>query len=261
MKRSAAVSWLTLALAASLLLAGCRSRNTPIAPTRGAPTGAVATAPAATRTAATAAAPTKAATANPAPAVTPAASITPLPAGWVEHRTQDLALWLPAAWEVLEFGQGDLEKIYADFQAQNPRLAQIIGSADALQGVSLWAFGPANSGAVFVDNLNVRRAALAGQQITDMKAVVDPIVAQYRELGFSGISSTADLRIGDRPAAYITYSFPFTGSDGQPGQVNGHQYLLATATDLWILSYASGPDATSASAATFAQSANSFRPQ
>jgi hypothetical protein len=112
-----------------------------------------------------------------------------------------------------------------------------------------------------VDNLNIRRAPLTGQKISSMKDVVDPIVAQYRELGFSGITSTTDLRIGDRPGAYITYNFPYTASDGKMGKVNGHQYLVATDTDLWILSYASGPDDTSASAATFAQSANSFRGQ
>ncbi len=210
--------------------------------------------------------PTPAATATvPAPAVTPTATAAPsqptavpAPAGWVEHRTPDFALWLPEDWTVLQPDTDDLAARFAEFQAQNPLLAGIIGSADALQDVPLWAFGPVAPGSVFVDNLNIRLTSLGGQPAPEMAVLIQPIVEQYRELTFADIATRTDLTIHGRAAAYITYSFPFTGRNGAPGQITGHQYFIATDTDLWILSYAAGPDAAAETAESFAQSARSF---
>ncbi len=227
-----------------MVLAACPARSTP--------TPAPSTTPAATATA-------------PAPVVTPTATAAPsqptavpLPAGWVEHRTPDFALWLPEDWTVLQPDADDLAARFAEFQAQNPLLAGIIGSADALHDVALWAFDPVAPGSVFVDNLNIRRTSLGGQPAPEMAGLIQPIVEQYRELAFADIATRTDLIINGRAAATITYSFPFTGRDGAPGQVTGHQYFIATDTELWILSYAAGPDATAGIAELFAQSAYSF---
>jgi hypothetical protein len=199
------------------------------------------------------------------PAVTPTATAAPRqptpitpPAGWAEHRAADFALWLPEAWTVLDPGADDLVARFAEFQAQNPLLAGIIGSAEALQDVALWAFGPVVPDSVFVDNLNVRRTSLGGQPAPDMAVLVEPIVGQYRELGFADLATQTDLQVGGRAAAYIAYSFPYAGRDGAPGRVAGHQYYVATDTDLWILTYAAGPDADAGAAELFSQSARSF---
>ncbi len=231
-----------------LVLAACPSPSTPVPP------------PTATATVtATAIAPVATPAATPtATAVPSEPSPIPLPAGWVEHRAADFALWLPEAWTVLDPRADDLAARFAEFQAQNPLLAGIIGSAEALQDVALWAFGPVAPDSVFVDNLNIRRTSFGSQPAPDMAALVEPVVEQYRQLDFADITMQADLRIDGRAAAYITYGFPYTGRDGTPGRVAGHQYFVATETDLWILTYAAGPDAGAAATELFSQSAQSF---
>ncbi len=185
---------------------------------------------------------------------------TPTPDGWAQRETALLTLSLPKTWEVLEVGQGDLKALFADFQKRKPDLAKAIGSADALQGVALWAFNrPPGASAAFVDNLNIRRVPLEGQQPAGVQAVVDQVVAQYRQLNFTIGATKADLKIGGQNAASIAYSFPLAGADGKQLTVEGRQYLVLTATDLWVLSYTLGPGQAPALAAVVEQSAQSFR--
>lgn len=195
---------------------------------------------------------------KPTPTATPAPTATP-DTGWVEHTTGDMAISLPKEWEVLELGSSDIETLFAEFQRTNPELAKIIGSAEALQGVSLWAFNRTDPDATFVDNLNIRRSALEGQKIEKMQDVVDAVVGQYKQIGFEVTQTQADLRVGELPAAQLAYQFEVTGSDGQPAKVTGHQYLVASATDLWILSYSAAPDNDAVLAPIFEKSAMSFR--
>jgi hypothetical protein len=188
---------------------------------------------------------------------------TPIPAGWTEHPAGDVTIWLPTDWEVLALSQGDLQAVFADFQKTNPELAKIIGSAEALQGVALWAFKTGgNAGGVpaaFADNLNIRRSPLGGQQITSMADMTSAILDQYRQLGFEVGATETDRQIGGHPAAHIAYSYPVVLSDGTSAKVNGHQYLVATPTDLWILSYSAAPGNEAALKPVFEQSAASFR--
>ena len=104
---------LGVALITALLLTGCPA---PTPPTPATPTVVPAT---------------------PTPTTVPAA---PTPDGWTEHQSGDVTISLPTDWEVLALSQGDLQAVFADFQKTNPELAKIIGSAEALQGVALWAF-------------------------------------------------------------------------------------------------------------------------
>jgi hypothetical protein len=183
---------------------------------------------------------------------------TPVPAGWTEHPVGDVTIGLPTDWEVLAFSQDDLQTIFADFQKTNPELAKIIGSAEALQGVTLWAFKTGGDTA-FTDNLNIRRSPLSGQKITSMSNVTSAILDQYRQLGFEVEATETDRQIGGHPAAHIAYSYPVVLSDGTCAKLNGHQYLIATPTDLWILSYSAGPGHEAALKPVFEQSAESFR--
>ena len=215
-------------LITALLLAGCPG-PTPVAPT--------------------------AVPATPTPTPNPG---TPVPAGWTEHQAGDVTVWLPTDWEVLAFNQGDLQTIFNDFQKTNPELAKIIGSAEALQGVALWAFKTGGN-AAFTDNLNIRRSPLGGQKISSMADVTSAILDQYRQLGFDVAATETDRQIGGQPAAHIAYSYPVVLSDGTTAKLSGHQYLVATPTDLWILSYSAGPGNEAALQPVFEQSAESFR--
>jgi hypothetical protein len=194
----------------------------------------------------------------PATATATAIAATPTPNGWVERRSGDVTIWLPKDWDVLELGKGDLQTVFSEFQKKNPELAKVIGSADALQGVALWAFRTGDANAAFTDNLNIRRSPLGTQKIEKMQDVVAAIVDQYKQLGFEVGATQADLQIGGHPAASIAYSFPITGTDGKPAKVNGHQYLVATPTDLWILSYSAAPGNEATVAPVFEQSAKTF---
>jgi hypothetical protein len=198
------------------------------------------------------------------PASTPTAvPPAPTPSGWTEQRSGDVTISLPADWEVLALSQGDLQAVFADFQKTNPELAKIIGSAEALQGVALWAFKSADAAggtdSAFADNLNIRRSPLGGQKITDMADVTPAILDQYRKLGFELGATETDLQIGGYPAAHIAFSYPVTLPDGTGAKLNGHQYLVATPTDLWILSYSAAPGNEDALKPMFEQSAESFR--
>jgi hypothetical protein len=124
---------------------------------------------------------------------------TPTPVGWVKHETPRLILWLPAEWETLEVNRGDLRELFKEFQERNPELAGIIGSAEALEGVFLWAFDT-QSGDPAANNLNVRRTELGGVTAADIPSIVAGAVGQYRQLGIEVQSFESDLEIGGRPA-------------------------------------------------------------
>ena len=229
---------LGVALMAALLLTGCPAPTPPTPPTPAAPTVVPAT---------------------PTPTAVPAA---PTPDGWTEHQSGDVTISLPTDWEVLALSQDDLQAVFADFQKTNPELAKIIGSAEALQGVALWAFKSAGADAAdaaFADNLNIRRSPLGGQKITSMGDVTPAILDQYRKLGFELGATETDLQIGGHPAAHIAFSYPVTLPDGTSAKLSGQQYLVATPTDLWILSYSAGPNSANAMQPVFEQSAQSFR--
>lgn len=220
---------LLVALLAALLLTGCP------APAPGTPTGVPAT---------------------PTPSPVPG---TPTPAGWTEHKSGDLTIWLPNDWEVLALSQGDLQAIFSEFQKTNPELAKIIGSAEALQGVALWAFRSSDADSALADNLNIRRSPLGDQKITVMEDILPAISDQYRQLGFEVGLTETDLEIGGYPAAHITYSYPVALADGANTELSGFQYLVATPADLWVLSYSAAPGSEDVMKPVFEQSAQSFR--
>ncbi len=222
-KRSAPLTLVVLALALLLMLSGCgSSAPEPVAEP---PT----------------------ATAVPTP---------DLPAGWVRHQGGDFSVALPEDWQIKEFSQGDSEALFAELQKTNPQMAEVIGSAEQLQGVALWAFAPLAENTDFVDNLNIRRTPLEGQEVGDLEEVTGVLVDQYRQYNFEDVSAEAGLEIGGHPAAYATYRMPLATADGGQVMIQGHQYLVVTDSDFWILSYSFGPDSTAAD--VHEESGNSF---
>ena len=130
--------------------------------------------------------------------------------------------------------------------------------------MALWAFSTggvdaADIDAAFADNLNIRRSPLNGQEIDSMADVTPAILDQYRQLGFEVGATETDRQIGGQPAAHIAFSYPVTLADGTSAKLSGQQYLVATPTDLWILSYSAGPGNEVALKPVFEQSAESFR--
>ena len=197
--------------------------------------------------------------ATPTPTVTPlpTATATPslIPAGWVDHVAGTARIALPADWEVMDLAGADAAQTFTAFQASNPDLAALIGSVEALQSAALWAYRADPAGS-FTDSVNIRRSA---EVVGDLAAGIEPIVAQYRQLGFTVAQTRTDLRIGGQPAAYIAYTLPFTRTNGQNTTLNGHQYLVAADDATWIISFAAIPETAAAMTPVFEQSAGTFR--
>ncbi len=94
-----------------------------------------------------------------------------------------------------------------------------------------------------------------------MQEVIDVLLPEYEKMGLTVTSSDAALRVNGWPAARVTYTLSINSQGGQPFEVRGRQIILATETDLWILSFATTPGAEGALAGVFETSAQSFRPQ
>ncbi len=204
---------------------------------------------------------------EPTPTVAPAsptATVSPLPTGWVDYAAGTARIALPADWEVLDLAGTDAAEILAAFQASNPDLAAVIGDVEALQGAALWAYRATDPAGSFTDSLNIRRAGSAtpdgsAELAEALAAAVEPIVAQYRQLGFTVTETRTDLQIGGLPAASIAYTLPFTRADGQDTTLVGQQYLVAAADETWIISFASVPETAATMAPVFEQSVGTFR--
>ena len=199
--------------------------------------------------------------APPTPSAPTAAPAAPTAEAWVQHSAAGMGISLPAEWQALNLSRGDVQTLFADFEKKNPELARIIGSADALQDVALWAFRAAGPDAAFVDNLNIRRTPLGAQKVEQMPDVLGPVLDQYRQLGFEIGESRADLQIGGHPAARLAYSFQFAAGEGRSLRLSGTQYLIAAPGDLWILSFSAAPGNETTLAPVFEQIAQSFRTQ
>ncbi len=186
----------------------------------------------------------------------PTATVSPLPAGWVDYAAGTARIALPADWQVLDLAGTAAAETLAAFQASNPDLAALIGSAETLQSAALWAYHAADPAGGFSDSLNIRRV---GSATPDLPAAVEPIVAQYRQLGFTVSETRTDRQIGGLPAASIAYTLPFTRANGQATTLVGRQYLVAAADETWIISFSSVPETAAAMAPVFEQSVGTFR--
>ena len=183
-----------------------------------------------------------------------------LPSDWVEHEAQSIRIALPPDWQVVDLTSDHVEAAFADLEQTHPQMAGIIGSPAAMLSADLWAFGPPNKD--FAENLNIRRSPLGAERITDVqRQVLDLLLKQLGEAGFTELSSDASLRVNDLPAARISYTLPTTTGDKAAPAIRGHQYLVLSDSDLWILSYSTLPEREARMAPIFEKSARSFRLQ
>lgn len=194
--------------------------------------------------------------------VAPAMTSTPdrLPDDWIEHEDQWIRISLPRDWQVVDLTSTDVQAAFANLQQTHPQMADIIGSPDVLLSAHLWAFGPPGDG--LTDNLNIRRSPLGAERITDMQGqVLDLLMKQLGETGFTELSGDSSLRINGLPAAHIFYTLPIAAGDKATPAIRGHQYLVLSDSDLWILSYSTKRDREAMMGPLFEESARSFRLQ
>jgi len=248
-----------MAVFLALVLAGCRSDRGPTPAATVLPTAPRPTTEAAPLPTATHASPVVTAT-PPAPAsAAPAGSATGLPAGWQRESNEQLSIAIPPGWTSVNLSGVDAQAAYDEIKRNDPHLAGIIGSPEALQGMAFWAFGPVE--AEFTDNLNIRRSPLGAQRVTGMQEVIDALLPEYQKLGLQVTSTDPALQVHGYPAARITYSFMMSTAEGQAIEVRGRQVIVATDSDLWILSFSTTPGREGAQAGVFEQSAQSFEPK
>lgn len=197
------------------------------------------------------------------PTLAPAAPVmtsTPdgLPNDWIEHEERSIRIALPRDWQVVDLTSDDAQAAFADLQRNHPQMADIIGSPEAMLSATLWAFGPENND--FADNLNIRRSALGAGRTTDVQwDVLDLLLKQLGEAGFTEVSSEASLRIDGLPAARVFYTLPMATGDEAIPTIRGHQYLILSDSDIWILSYSTIREHEARMTTIFEKSARSFR--
>ncbi len=205
--------------------------------------------------------PTQTSPATLAPAA-PTMTCTPasLPNDWIEHEDRSIRIALPRDWQVVDLTSDDVQAAFADLKQSHPQMADIIGSPDEMLNAHLWAFGRAGND--FADNLNIRRSPLGAEKITDVpEDVLDLLLRQLGEAGFADLSSDSSLQINGLPAARVFYTLPIAAGDEATRARRGHQYMVVSDSDLWILSYSTTPEREVEMAPIFEQSARSFRLQ
>lgn len=213
--------------------------------------------------------PTQTAPAAPSPTFTARPTLKPaaqtatptpesVPADWLEHEDGSIRIALPRDWQVVDLASDDVQAAFADLKQNHPQMADIIGSPDAMLSAHLWAFGPTGNG--FANNLNIRRSPLGAERITDVQGhVLDLLLRQLGEAGFTEVSSEASLRISGLPAARIRYTLPTANGVEATPTIRGHQYLVLSDSDLWILSYSTILEREALVTTIFEESARSFR--
>jgi hypothetical protein len=187
------------------------------------------------------------------------------PVDWALEANEQLSVAIPPGWRAVDFSNEDAQAAFERLRQNDARLADIIGSPEALQSAAFWAFAPeplpGSGEEEFVDNLNIRRTPLGAQPLVDMQQVIDVVLPQYEKMGLEVTSTDLAVRIDNRPAARITYSLMLNAASEDTFEVRGRQVIVATDSDLWVLSLATTPEREGRLAAEFATIAESFRPK
>jgi hypothetical protein len=184
-----------------------------------------------------------------------------IPPGWKTSSSRTVSIALPADWTMAKLGGANAQALFDELKRTNPKLANALGSASALQDVEFFAWGPARDGSTFIDNLNIRRVSRSGDagDISTPGDVLSQLSAQYASLGFKVTESKGGMTIAGIPAAYITYEASLKNSAGTKVPWVGQQYLLLTDTDLWVLTFSVGVDSPALAGQVAKSSAESFR--
>jgi hypothetical protein len=184
-----------------------------------------------------------------------------IPKGWKTASSATVNIALPAEWAMAKLTGANAQALFDELKKTNPKLANALGSASALQNVEFFAWGPARDGSTFVDNLNIRRISRAGDASTISAPgdVLGQLSAQYASFGWQVTESKGGMTVAGLPAAYITYEASLKNTAGNKVPWIGQQYLLLTDTDLWVLTFSFGSDSPALTEQVAKGSAGTFR--
>lgn len=199
-------------------------------------------------------------------ATPPATSIVlVVPNGWSEYSVpdQNFAIAVPPTWRRLPVTAPDLDASLQVIRQSNPELATALGtSAQELMqsGVKFWAYDPDPDSlkSKFATNLTITRQTLPDEVTFDAYVLVN--VNQIEQLSTrQGPVSHERVTLSNLPAEKIRYNIVFQSPDGTNITSAIVLYLLLYRNDAYVLTYATRLEQLDGYAATFNQSAATFR--
>lgn len=188
-----------------------------------------------------------------------------VPNGWSEYPVpdQNFAIALPPTWRRLPINSSELDAALQVVRQSNPELATALGASaqELLQsGVKFWAYDPDPSSlkSNFATNVTVTRQTLPNEVSFDAYVLVN--VSQIEQLSTrQGSVSHERVTLSNLPAEKIRYNIVFQSSDGTSITSAITLYLLLYRNDAYVLTYATRLEQLDHYAATFDQSAATFR--
>jgi hypothetical protein len=195
----------------------------------------------------------------------PTAVVLVVPNGWTNYPVEDqnFSIAVPATWQRLPVNAPELDAALEAIRQSNSELATSLGaSAQQLMrsGVKFWAYDPdPNSlSGKFATNLTVTRQILPSEVSFDAYVLVN--VNQIEQLSSrQGPVSHQRLNLSSVPAERIRYNLVFQASDGTNMTSAITLYLLLNRDNAYVLTFATRLEQIDHYAATFDQSAATFR--
>jgi hypothetical protein len=195
----------------------------------------------------------------------PTAVVLVVPNGWTNYPVEDenFSIAVPAAWQRLPVSVQELDASLEAIRQSNPDLAGTLGaSAQQLMrsGVKFWAYdtNPDSLKSKFATNLTVTRQTLPNEVSFDAYVLVN--VNQIEQLSSrQGAVNHQRVTLSNLLAEKIRYNLTFQSSDGTNITSAITLYLLLNRDNAYVLTYATRLEQINHYAATFDQSAATFR--
>jgi hypothetical protein len=196
---------------------------------------------------------------------TPTPYVVVVPNGWTNYSVDDqnFSIAVPTAWQRLPVNAQELDAALQAIRQSNPELATSLGASaqDLMRsGVKFWAYDPdpASLGSQFATNLTVTRQTLPDEVSFDAYVLVN--VNQIEQLSSRQGNVTHErVVLYNQPAEKIRYNLVFQSSGGESKTSAITLYLLLNRDNSYVLTYATTLEQFTHYAATFDQSAATFR--
>lgn len=195
----------------------------------------------------------------------PTAFVVVVPNGWTNYPVEDqnFSIAVPSSWQRLPVDAEELDASLEAIRQGNPELATLLGaSAQQLirSGVKFWAYDPdpASLNSKFATNVTVTRQTLPNAVSFDAYVLVN--VNQIEQLSSrQGEVTHQRIALFNLPAEEVRYNLVFQSSDGTNITSAITLYLLLYRETAYVLTYATRLEQMGHYAATFDQSAATFR--
>lgn len=196
---------------------------------------------------------------------TPSPIVLVVPNGWTNYPVEEenFSIAVPTAWQRLPVTGQELDASLSAIRSSNPDLANSLGSsAQQLMrtGVKFWAYDPdpASLGGRFATNLTITRQTLPTEVSFDAYVLVN--VNQIEQLSSrQGAVTHERVGLADQGAEKIRYNLAFRSPDGTNITSAITLYLLLNRDSAYVLTFATRLEQVDHYAATFDQSASTFR--